>query len=243
MSVTCRCDVGITSVRVVTPRNGNPTSGGSVKTSENCVSDSAWRTKLPFDWGTPTLRSALMRAFVAIDLPDHVREELRTLQQGLRIGRLVTAENLHLTLSFLGEQSDEAIHEAHQALSTVRMQAFDLRFAGVGALGGRLPRVIVADVVQCDALNELEQRISRSLRSAGLNFSRKRFRPHVTLARLTNALSEFDLAEVRAYLAGHAGFQGSWFTVTRYTLYQSTLRREGALHEVLASYDLTATQN
>ena len=182
-----------------------------------------------------------MRTFVATDLPDYVREELTTLQQGLEVGRLVPEQNLHLTLSFLGEQSDEAVQEAHQTLSTIRMRAFDLRLAGVGALGGRLPRVIVADVVQCDALNELEKRIVRSLRRAGLNFSKKRFRPHVTLARLKNAPSTFDLARVRDYLAGHASFQGSCFTVTRFLLYQSTLRPEAALHEALASYDLATT--
>jgi 2'-5' RNA ligase len=45
-----------------------------------------------------------MRVFVAIDLPDEVRRELETLQNALPVGRPVPAENLHLTLSFLGDQ-------------------------------------------------------------------------------------------------------------------------------------------
>lgn len=238
-----RCRVGKTSVlhrcgfvrlEMETPR------GGGVKTCEDCVNDSAGRAKLPLDWAAPTLRFAPMRAFVAIDLPDHVREELRALQQGLRIGRLVPTENLHLTLSFLGEQSDEEIREAHQALSTVHNCAFELQLAGVDAFGGRMPQAIVADVRQCDALNSLEQRIVRSLRSAGLKFKKQRFRPHVTIARLRKFSSESELEQVRNYLAGNAVFQASCFTVKQFSLYQSTLRPEKALHEVLASYDLTA---
>ena len=179
-----------------------------------------------------------LRVFVAIDLPDHVREELRILQQGLNIGRRVPAENLHLTLSFLGEQPDEAIVEAHQALSTVHVCAFDLRLAGVGTLGGRMPQVITAEVLQCDDLNDLEKRIVRSLRSAGLTFKKQRFRPHITLARLQKSSTDYELARVHDYLADYATFQGTSFTVKRFSLYQSTLRPKAALHEILASYEL-----
>lgn len=103
-----------------------------------------------------------------------------------------------------------------------------------------MPHAIVADVRQCDALNSLEQRIVRSLRSAGLKFKKQRFRPHVTIARLRKFSSESELEQVRNYLAGNAVFQASCFTVKQFSLYQSTLRPEKALHEVLASYDLTA---
>ena len=104
-----------------------------------------------------------------------------------------------------------------------------------------MPQVIVADVRQCDALNDLEQRIVRSLRTAGLDFKKQRFRPHVTIARLRKSLSESELAWVRDYLTGHAAFHGSCFIVKRFSLYQSILRPKAALHEALASYDLTAT--
>jgi 2'-5' RNA ligase len=179
-----------------------------------------------------------MRVFVAINLPDDVRRELGPLQNALAIGRLVPAENLHLTLSFLGDQNEVAVEDAHEALDTMRARAFNVQLAGVGSFGHRSPQVIFADVARCPELLELEQRITRSLRHAGLEFQKRRFRPHVTLARMPKTLSAFELARVRDYLAEHAAFHGTVFKVTRFRLYQSTLTPGGALHDTLASYPL-----
>ncbi len=181
-----------------------------------------------------------MRAFVAIDLPERARDELETLQDALTVGRLVPRENLHLTLTFLGEQSDEAIEDAHRVLSTIRATAFDLRLADVGSFGKRSPQVIFAGVPKCDDLVELERRVTRTLRTAGLDFQKRRFRPHVTIARLPKLLSPFELAQVRDWLAASAPFRGSPFEVTSFHLYRSILTPRGALHEDLASYRLTA---
>lgn len=179
-----------------------------------------------------------MRAFVAIDLPETVRDELETLQNSLTTGRLVPTENLHLTLTFLGEQSEAAIEDAHKALSTIRVCAFDLQLVGLGTFGKRSPQVIYADVPKCEELVGLERRVTRTLRNAGLEFPKRRFRPHVTIARLPKLLSAFDLAEVRAYLEANAAFRGSRFEAGSFQLYRSILTSSGAQHEVLANYDL-----
>ncbi|MDJ0822608.1 MAG: RNA 2',3'-cyclic phosphodiesterase [Paracoccaceae bacterium] len=181
-----------------------------------------------------------MRVFVAIDLPDVAIAELVRLQNALAVGRLVPEENLHLTLSFLGEQSEEAVEAAHLALSGVRAAAFDLRLAGVGSFGKQVPQVIYADVAPCPALMDLAQRITRSLRTAGLMFEKRRFRPHVTLARLPRSMSGHEAATLPDKLARLAAFQGTPFRVHSFQLYQSTLSPSGARHETLASYPLEA---
>ena len=79
---------------------------------------------------------------------------------------------------------------------------------------------------------------SGRLRQAGVTFQKRRFRPHVTIARLPKTLSPFELEEVRDDLAGNAVFRGSRFDVTSFQLYQSVLTSKSALHEELASYDL-----
>lgn len=180
-----------------------------------------------------------MRVFVAIDLPENVRSELAALQHFLAVGRSVPEENLHLTLTFLGEQREEALEETHEALSAITSPAFDLELYGVGTFGKRSPQVVFADMARCDALIELEGRMTRSLRNAGLDFEKRRFRPHVTIARLPKVVSAFELAEVRDYLDAHASFRGSPFQVTCFHLFRSTLRPQGAVHEVLATYQLS----
>lgn len=179
-----------------------------------------------------------MRVFVALDLPDDVRDELEDLQYALPVGRPVLLENLHLTLCFLGEQHDDAIEAAHDALSSVQRSAFSLELAGVGTFGRNSPNVVFADVAPCAALIELEKTIVRSLRHAGLEFQRQRFRPHVTLARLRKDLAPPDLGRLGEFLADQSTFRSLSFRVENFQLYQSILMPDAARHEILASYDL-----
>jgi 2'-5' RNA ligase len=179
-----------------------------------------------------------MRAFVAIDLPEQVCTELEVLQSSLSIGRTVSAENFHITLSFLGEQPDDMIEEAHGALSAIHAPAFDLHLEGVGSFGRRTPKVIFADVPRCGPLVELERRVTRRLRRVGLEFQKRRFRPHVTIARLPKNPSPFDMERLRGELAANAAFQSSRFDVTCFHLYQSVLTANGPVHDSIARYDL-----
>jgi RNA 2',3'-cyclic 3'-phosphodiesterase len=180
-----------------------------------------------------------MRVFLAIDLPKHIRGELERLQENLPVGRLVPSDNLHLTLSFLGEQSAAVCEDAHEALSDVHAKPFYLRLAGLGTFGKNTPQLIYADVERCQELIELERTITRKLRSAGVPFQKRRFRPHVTIARLSRTLSASGLAKVQNFIATHAHFQGSPFQVREFHFYCSILTPEQAHHEVLATYDLS----
>ncbi|MFY0693367.1 MAG: RNA 2',3'-cyclic phosphodiesterase [Paracoccaceae bacterium] len=180
-----------------------------------------------------------MRVFVAIDIPETIRAEITALQSAIPVGRRVPAENLHLTLRFLGEQPERAVEEAHEALSGLQAAPFQLQLAGVGSFGSRSPQVIYADLAPSSELAELERRITRALRQAGLAFPRQRFRPHVTLVRLPKIVAGVELERIRDSLADQAAFRGSVFEVHSFALYRSTLSPRGALHELLASYPLS----
>ena len=180
-----------------------------------------------------------MRVFVAIDLPDQICGELERLQEHLPVGRAVPSNNLHLTLSFLGDQPEATCEDAHEALADVHAQSFDLRLSGLGTFGKNTPQVIYADVERCEELIDLERKITRKLRSAGVQFQKRRFRPHVTIARLSTTLATYGLAQVHSFLASQADFQGSQFQVRVFHFYCSTLMPDHARHEILATYDLS----
>ncbi len=180
-----------------------------------------------------------MRVFLAIDLPDAIRGELEMLQEHLPVGRQVPSDNLHLTLCFLGDQSDAACEDAHEALAEVHAEPFDLRLAGLGTFGKKTAQVIFADVERCEELIELERKITRKLRNAGVQFQKRRFRPHVTIARLSKTLSIHGLTQVQSFLASQGNFQGSRFQVREFHFYCSTLTPDQARHEILATYDLS----
>ncbi len=179
-----------------------------------------------------------MRVFLAIDLPDEVRSALEELQDDLPVGRIMAPETLHLTLCFLGEQDASVLGAVDEEMRRLKGAAFDLRIAGVGTFGGRVPRVLWAGVRDCPELVALQGRVRAGCVRAGVELRRERFRPHVTLARFGQDFSAGELERVAGFLAHHARFEAPVFRVEELVLFESVLHPEGAEHRVLEGYSL-----
>jgi 2'-5' RNA ligase len=178
-----------------------------------------------------------MRAFVAIDLPDPVLNALESLQEQIPLGRLTEPEQMHLTLAFLGEQPDDLIQAAHDALEGIRFPAFEMQLRGLGTFGNREPTVLWAGVRDPAPVKALHDRILPALHGAGLPLERRRFRPHVTLARFGPS-EPADHEKLARFLSRWEAFPCPAFTVEDFALWRSTLRPKGAIHDELARYPL-----
>lgn len=179
-----------------------------------------------------------MRAFIAIDMPDDAQVALEVLQADLPAGTPAPPENLHLTLAFLGEQPLSVLETAHGALLDICARPFDLQLMGVDSFGGNDPKVVFAAVKTEPALDQLHRKIRSKLHGCGIMLERKRFRPHITLARFRRRPGAVEMDRLRDWLLRHSDFQISKVPVTHFTFYQSTLARTGAIHEELARYPL-----
>ena len=179
-----------------------------------------------------------MRAFVAIDLPEDTRHAIAALQGGLRVGRKVPEENLHLTLAFLDDQPEPVLRALHDALSTLGVAPFPLYFTGLDLFGGKRPRVLFLRVCASEPLLSLQQNVRRAARDAGIDLPRERFRPHVTLARFRRDMLEEQSMQVGAFLAQSADVTPNPFDVQSFSMFASSLHPDGAVHEVLARYQL-----
>lgn len=177
-----------------------------------------------------------MRAFVAIPVPEDIRDRLEALQAELPVGRHSDADTFHVTLAFLGEEPVERIEAAHEALEALRAAPFPVRLDGLGTFGGREAKTLFAAVAPSEPLAALHRKVRSLLHGAGLMPDRERFRPHVTLSRFRPGESG-DPALGR-FLARHVGFGSAPFPVTEVVLYRSHLTAKGAVHEPLADYPL-----
>ena len=185
----------------------------------------------------------MIRAFVGIPLPAEVADALVAAQAGIPSGREVPYDNFHVTLAFLGEQSEPVVEEAHHALDAVRAPSFPLRIEGLGMFGNARPRVLFAEVVPEPGLSHLHRKVMRAVHEAGIELARQRFHPHVTLARFGNdGLRGEDAAEMQAFVARRVGLIAGPFEVERFVLYRSYLGRAGAIYEALAEYPLEAAE-
>lgn len=176
------------------------------------------------------------RLFVALDLPESVKDRLEVLGgAGIPGARWVGERQFHVTLHFAGEVEGPQARLLTEGLAGVRADPFELALAGVGHFPPRgEPRVLWAGVERSEGLDELHRRIQSCLRRLGLPMEARRFSPHVTLARLRQAPRQ----AVMAFLASHGLFRSETFPVADFQLFSSVLGRRGAQHRVEASYPL-----
>lgn len=180
----------------------------------------------------------MIRAFVAITPPDEVASALVAAQWGLPAGRAVERDALHLTLAFLGEHPEPVIEDVHYALAAIRQPGFELGLAGLGLLGEGRAEVLHAGVAPAPGLSRLREKVVQAARDAGLAFERRRYRPHVTLARFNGGLAGEEAERVRAFVARGAGMRAGPFEVGEFVLMRSYLGRAGPVYDTLAAYPL-----
>jgi RNA 2',3'-cyclic 3'-phosphodiesterase len=182
----------------------------------------------------------MIRAFVAIPMPEPVTHALMAAQAGLPCGRPVPAENFHITLAFLGEHPEPLIEDVHFALAGIQAPAFELRLAGLGLFGGERPHQLITEPRREPRLEHLRDKVVQAARGAGLRMERARYLPHVTLARFNNGLRGEEAEAMRAFAARGAGFRAGPFEVGEFVLFRSSLGRRGPTYEELAAYPLQA---
>ena len=176
-----------------------------------------------------------MRLFVALDLPHATRQRLSDLAVGVPGARWVPPENYHLTLRFIGEAPRHLAEELDLGLAAVRGRGFDLTLAGVGTTerGGRVA-ALWAGVAKNPALDHLKAKIETALQRTGLPPGRRRFVPHVTLARL-DVGAEPRLA---AWVQAHNLFRCGPVRVAHFTLFSSQLGKEQSVYTPEVEYAL-----
>ena len=178
-----------------------------------------------------------MRLFVALELPEEVKDRLASLTGGLPGVRWVRPENYHLTLRFIGEVAGYMADELDLALANIRAKPFELSLSGLGTFekAGRVQSLhVVAE--RTPGLAHLQTKIETALQRAGLPAERKRFAPHVTLARTDGAA----VSRLIGYLQTHNLFRSDPLMVERFVLFSSRLGKEQAVYTPEVEYALAA---
>lgn len=176
------------------------------------------------------------RLFTGLEIPAETGFNLSLLRGGLRGARWIDPENYHITLRFIGDVDDRMADEVAESLDRVHRKSFDLRLDGLGSFGNGKPHSIHARVASCQALNELQGEQERILQRLGLPAERRKYVPHVTIARLKGSTTN---AEVARWLAERGYFQPPSFTVGRFVLFSSRASVGGGPYLVEESYPLS----
>jgi 2'-5' RNA ligase len=210
-------------------------------------------------------KGATARLFVAVDLPasacDRLLEWGRTVATAARAAggsrgalRLLEAQSLHLTLCFLGNRPVDEIETLARALPRCVEGTGELTVGAPLWLPPRRPHALAVEIHNRDGqLQRVHERISEALCEASTwQPERRRFRAHVTLARVrggsprvrrareVSAAGAVDRPRPRRVSLEQAlpATPQLSFTAERIVLYRSWLASDGASYEALASSEL-----
>ena len=180
----------------------------------------------------------MVRAFVAIDINEEVRQRLVEAQRRLEATgaqlKLVEPQNIHLTVKFLGEVPERRVGEITGALqrATEGMSAFDVLVCGVGVFPNlRYVRVVWAGVADGrEQAVALIRKVDGELQRLGFAPERE-YVPHLTLARVKSAAAKGRLVEA---IKGMTGEEFGMTRVQVVELKQSTLTSKGPIYSTLA---------
>lgn len=180
-----------------------------------------------------------IRTFIAVDPGKSIRERLILLQQKLmRAGtevKWVEADNLHVTLLFLGEVENREIASVCKVVQQTagEMPAFSMSVEGVGCFPNeRRPRILWAGVGEgAQALVDLHAALEEPLQELGYRREERRYTPHLTLGRVKSDRPVADLAES---LARNAGWKAGEVDISHLLVMSSELKSNGPEYTVLA---------
>lgn len=193
----------------------------------------------------------MIRSFVAILLPDDLRDRIAATIEALRpLGTAVAwvpPPNLHVTLQFLGPQTEERLEEAAAALEEAgaRCTPIDLALHGIGAFPGlERPRILWIGVAEgALGARALQAHVADALAGRGFPREERPWHPHLTIGRVFDERRWRREAgpPLRATLAKAAATRFGALRVTEVALMRSDLSPRGARYTVRRLAALSAT--
>ncbi|WP_230530510.1 RNA 2',3'-cyclic phosphodiesterase [Microvirga roseola] len=175
------------------------------------------------------------RLFTGIEIPADIGAILSSYRGGLPGARWIDPENYHITLRFIGDIDERTAGDVFSILGDARRRdPIPMTIDGLASFGGDRPRVVFARASGNGELNDLQSEQERLIRRVGVAPEKRKFMPHVTLARLRDA-SPMDVAD---YIATRGHFPKLTFTAHRFVLFSSRASTGGGPYIVEAAYPL-----
>jgi len=189
-----------------------------------------------------------MRAFIAIELPEKIKNSLAVLQEKLKSSQAdvkwVEKNNIHLTLKFLGEVDENKISEVTTSLNKIALHTPSYQ-AIISSLGGfpkiDYPRVIWAGIGNGDQeTKNIAKLIEENLEKIGFAKEERAFASHITLGRTRSGKNQKKLGELLKKMQVESSIAEN-FKVDKITLFKSQLSPKGPTYQAIKELSLKNT--
>lgn len=186
-----------------------------------------------------------IRSFLAFDLPEEIKKIVKKVsgevrQSGLNV-RWVKAENIHLTVVFLGNIKTPDLDSIGEKVGYVctEYRPFDIVVKGVGCFpNGRRPRVLWLGLDgDIERMSQFREDLQRSLRDFGIKEEKRPFRAHLTLGRF-RSIGRMG-SELEEILSNYSAIESPVESLIGLQLFRSDLKPGGAVYTNLKSWPLS----
>jgi RNA 2',3'-cyclic 3'-phosphodiesterase len=190
---------------------------------------------------------SLLRAFIAVEIPPGIHQAIEKKTASIRAAlnaslvRWIPAENVHLTLKFLGDVSPANLEMLEQMLSMEVSQhrAFEMEFGGLGAFpNSKRPRVIWIGIQAPAGLAALHHGIEAATATLGYPDEQRLFSPHLTIGRVKQNVGSAGMQQIRTALEETKVGSLGTTPVSAVHLFKSDLKPTGAVYTRLFSAPL-----
>jgi len=180
-----------------------------------------------------------MRCFLAIELPEEIRDQLDRLQERLgsqvRGVRWTRTDHIHLTVKFLGEVPDRDIPSVCDVAATVaaRYAPFELEVGRTGCFPPRGPaRIVWVGIPNPpQVLIDCQRACEEGCAELGFKAEHRPYHPHLTVGRVKDPHANQD---IRLAVENEQRFEAGRFPAEELVLFQSVLERSGPIHTVIS---------
>lgn len=189
---------------------------------------------------------SLLRAFIAVEIPVEIQQNIHKETSNFRKGidslvRWVPADNMHLTLKFLGDVSPSSMEFLIQMLRNEadNIPTFGLQLTTLGSFPNlRQPRVIYIGIQAPAALDALQRGVESAARRLGYESEERPFSAHLTLGRVKQNITAVDQQKIRRAIEGTQVDVLGTARVDSVHLYKSELKPGGSVYTRLYSAPL-----
>ncbi|NLY12426.1 MAG: RNA 2',3'-cyclic phosphodiesterase [Gammaproteobacteria bacterium] len=177
----------------------------------------------------------MRRVFFGLEIPAQIKERLLKVNTEVASAQWHSAEQLHLTLLFLGCVEDEQLLAVREVARDSALAAFELSIAGLGCFGPpHAPKHLWAGVAPEAPVKRLHCALKSQVETLGMQTERRAYCPHLTLARFKHEPGSVEhlLADYRETVFGA-------FLVEQFVLFESQQSANGSRYTVIERYPLS----
>ncbi|RLG12482.1 RNA 2',3'-cyclic phosphodiesterase [Candidatus Pacearchaeota archaeon] len=180
-----------------------------------------------------------MRAFISIELPEKIKKEIFKEFEKLKnsktcFGNFVKKQNLHLTLRFLGDVSEEKIKEIIKTLSEINFPEFKADLGKIGFFPSEKYIKIVWINLISEKIPKLREIINKKLYEKAINYDKKEFNSHITVARIKGIKNKDAFFKK----INELNIKRMNFSIDKIFLIKSELFRDGPRYKILKEFEL-----